>query len=42
MKTIALNDKWALTYCPKCRKVYYNLEYCDCDEEIPNEETEDN
>lgn len=33
MKTILLSGiGFALCYCPKCRKVYYNLSECKCDE----------
>lgn len=34
MKTINLKMDFALSYCPKCRKVYYNLNDCDCDANI--------
>jgi len=36
MKTISLlytPAGIALTYCPKCKVVYYNLDECQCDHE---------
>ncbi len=32
MKTTAfIGMKFGLTYCPKCKVVYYNKPECDCD-----------
>ena len=39
MKTIEfVGLKFGISYCPKCRVLYYQKEHCDCDKKEGGEE----